>query len=71
MPMANIYICAECGTRSAEVNSLPSDWFSVNISMLGGNVGSPGAGAMTEYFDTWNCLSVYAGARSASAAEET
>lgn len=54
MPMMYTYSCPQCGAETGPVNGLPNTWFSVNIP---GTENSP---SQTEYFDSWNCLSVYA-----------
>jgi hypothetical protein len=55
MPMLYSFTCPHCGTSTGAVDRLPDSWFSVNMP------NEEGGGAQTEYFDTWNCLSVYAG----------
>lgn len=55
MPQLYVYVCPQCGTRSEEGSGLPASWFSINLPA---NTTEP---SRMEYFDTWNCLSVYAG----------
>lgn len=57
MPMQYLYTCPQCGAKSVPEIGLPAGWFSVSLP------GTEDTPAKTEYFDTWNCLSVYAGDR--------
>jgi len=59
MPMKYVYICPHCGASSGEVTGLPETWLSVNVT----HTEAQGLGASTEYFDSWNCVAVYAGER--------
>jgi hypothetical protein len=57
MPLFQVYVCPYCGATTEPVLGLPPSWFSVSMPQS-----ITTAGAMTvEYFDTWNCVSVYAG----------
>lgn len=55
MPMQYVYTCAHCGKSSNPVGGVPEGWFTVNIPADGDTP------PHLEYFDTWNCVSVYAG----------
>lgn len=70
MPQYQVYVCPNCGTTTEPVSALPPSWFSVNMPQS-----QTSAGTMTvEYFDTWNCVSVYAGEQATvveSASEST
>lgn len=57
MPVYQVFVCPHCGTTTEPGTSLPASWFSVNMPQT-----EVMAGTMTvEYFDTWNCVAVYAG----------